>query len=142
MPAAWIDPPAQCTDWTGKPWTPASDTPATVIDRCRGRARGVATPIGWLPRPDELNLEGLTLAPGALDRLLSIDRAGWAGALRSQSEFFARFGARLPQEMQQEHDGLAERIGGERLRPGARRHDRQRERTDTTPSPRGRGEGA
>jgi phosphoenolpyruvate carboxykinase (GTP) len=83
-----------------------------VIDRCRGRARGIESPIGWLPRPGELKLEGLTLAPGALDHLLSIDRDGWAGALLSQSEFFARFGARLPKEMLQEHDGLAERIEG------------------------------
>jgi phosphoenolpyruvate carboxykinase (GTP) len=81
-----------------------------VIDRCRGRAKGVETPIGHLPRREELNVDGLSLADGALDRLLAIDREGWVEALRSQSEFFARFGTRLPKEMMQEHDHLKERI--------------------------------
>jgi phosphoenolpyruvate carboxykinase (GTP) len=83
-----------------------------VIDRCRGRARGVETPIGYLPAPGELNVEGLNLAPGALDRLLAIDRQGWRDALLSQAEFFGRFGARLPKEMMREHESLKARLEG------------------------------
>jgi len=81
-----------------------------VIDRCRGRAKGVESPIGYLPDRSELNTKGLDLSKDALDRLLAIDRNGWAEALRSQSEFFARFGDRLPKEMLQEHDHLRDRI--------------------------------
>jgi phosphoenolpyruvate carboxykinase (GTP) len=81
-----------------------------VIDRCRGRARGVETPIGYLPAANELNTEGLDLSESVLNRLMAIDREGWAEALRSQSEFFARFGTRLPKEMMREHDSLKERI--------------------------------
>ncbi len=81
-----------------------------VIDRCRGRAKGVESPIGYLPDRAELNTEGLNLPDGALDRLLAIDREGWTEALHSQSGFFARFGTRLPKEMRREHDGLRERL--------------------------------
>jgi len=81
-----------------------------VIDRCRGRAKGVETPIGYLPDRNELNTRGLDLSKDALDRLLAIDRNGWAEALRSQSEFFGRFGDRLPKAMLQEHDHLKDRI--------------------------------
>ena len=81
-----------------------------VIDRCRGRAKGVESPIGYLPDRAELNTEGLSLPDGALDRLLAIDREGWTEALHSQSGFFARFGTRLPKEMRREHDGLRERL--------------------------------
>ncbi len=81
-----------------------------VIDRCRGRARGVESPIGYLPDRAELNTEGLNLPDGALDRLLAVDREGWTEALHSQSDFFARFGARIPKEIMREHDGLRERL--------------------------------
>ncbi len=88
-----------------------------VIDRCRGRAKGVESPIGYLPDRAELNTKGLKLPDGALDRLLAIDREGWTEALHSQSEFFARFGTRLPKEMMREHDGLRERLEAKGVGP-------------------------
>ncbi len=83
-----------------------------VIGRCRGRLSAEETPIGYLPRRADLDVEGLNLASGALDRLLEIDRQGWLDALKSQKEFFARFGDRLPATMRDEHDNLKARIEG------------------------------
>ena len=81
-----------------------------VIDRCEGKAQSVSTPIGVMPTKDAIDVEGLNLPAGAMDRLLEVDREGWERALRGQEEFFDQFGARLPQEMRQENEALRQRL--------------------------------
>jgi len=81
-----------------------------VLDRCAGRGEAIETPIGMLPTPGAIDVDGLNLAPAALQRLLAIDRDGWLSALASQDEFFASFGSRLPDAMHKEHDALATRL--------------------------------
>ncbi|MEE9229092.1 MAG: phosphoenolpyruvate carboxykinase (GTP) [Acidobacteriota bacterium] len=81
-----------------------------IIARCRGEGRAIETPIGCVPAPDAIDVEGLNLSPGAMDRLFEIDHEGWIAALESQSALFDRFEDRLPQEMRQEHDALEKRL--------------------------------
>ncbi|HET8947375.1 MAG TPA: phosphoenolpyruvate carboxykinase (GTP) [Candidatus Polarisedimenticolia bacterium] len=81
-----------------------------VIGRCDGKARAVETPIGLMPTQDAIDTEGLTLAPGAMDRLLEVDDDGWTRALRGQDEFFDQFGGRIPQELRQENEALGRRL--------------------------------
>ena len=45
-----------------------------------------------------------------MDRLLAIDRDGWLAALKSQEEFFGRFGTHLPEPMRKQHLDLKKRI--------------------------------
>src|SRR5262249_31916485 len=77
-----------------------------VIDRCQGKGGMVETPIGIMPTATAIDTEGLQLAPGTMEKLLAIDLEGWRSATRSQEEFFAKFGKRLPAGIQQEHDAL------------------------------------
>jgi len=91
-----------------------------VIDRCRGTGRATESPIGLLPAPGGLDVEGLDLPPTAMDRLLAVDHQGWIDALKSQEEFFARFEDRLPEPMRREHDALERRLRDARARIGAR----------------------
>jgi len=91
-----------------------------VIDRCRGTGRATESPIGLLPAPGGLDVEGLDLTPTAMDRLLAVDHQGWIDALKSQAEFFARFEDRLPEQMRREHDALERRLRDARARIGAR----------------------
>src|SRR5271166_6178666 len=48
-----------------------------VIDRCKGSARAHDTAIGHLPNPADLDLQGLDIAPGALEELLAVDPKLW-----------------------------------------------------------------
>ena len=81
-----------------------------VISRCRGEGLAVETPIGYVPEPGAISVEGLDLSPGAMDRLFEIDHQGWIAALESQTALFDKFGDRLPKEMRQEHDALEKRL--------------------------------
>ena len=91
-----------------------------VIERCRGTGKAVETPIGWLPAPGALDVEGAGITPSSYERLLAVDLEGWRNALKSQEEFFDRFGERLPPEIREEHVALARRLQGAQLASSAR----------------------
>jgi phosphoenolpyruvate carboxykinase (GTP) len=82
-----------------------------MIERIQGRAQGVETPVGDVPAPGALNLEGLSLDKATLDTLLKVDREEWAEEVPEIRAFFDRFGERLPPELSRSLDGLAQRLG-------------------------------
>ncbi|HZS33151.1 MAG TPA: phosphoenolpyruvate carboxykinase (GTP) [Methylomirabilota bacterium] len=81
-----------------------------VIKRCKGVGQAEETPIGYLPTPGAIERRGLDLTDAVMMELLAVDREGWRGVLRGQSEFFAKFGDRLPAGIQEQHDLLARRL--------------------------------
>src|SRR5262249_47634107 len=81
-----------------------------IFERCDGRADAVDTAIGRLARPADLDTTGLALAAGTLERLLSVDVEGWLTEVPLIREHFAKFGAHLPESLQQEVDDLEKRL--------------------------------
>ena len=81
-----------------------------ILDRIRGQGNAVETPVGLVPTVGALDLNGLSLPPGTMEELLSIDRAAWFEELEDQRKFFDRFGERLPREMREEHQKLGQRL--------------------------------
>ncbi|MBI2531942.1 MAG: phosphoenolpyruvate carboxykinase (GTP), partial [Deltaproteobacteria bacterium] len=68
------------------------------------------TPIGYVPKAASLTGEGLNIAQSDLDQLVAFDSEGWKNNLKSQSDFFATFGDRLPAGIKEEHKSLANRL--------------------------------
>jgi phosphoenolpyruvate carboxykinase (GTP) len=81
-----------------------------VFERCAGKADGVETPIGVVPRPSDLDLVGLDLDHDDVAELLAVDREGWANEVPLIREYYASFGARMPRELIGELDALERRI--------------------------------
>jgi phosphoenolpyruvate carboxykinase (GTP) len=84
---------------------------AWVFERCAGRADAVETAIGRLPAADALPVDGLDLAPGAIDELLSVSDDDWRAELPLIEAHYSQFGDRLPAELRAELDALAKRLG-------------------------------
>jgi phosphoenolpyruvate carboxykinase (GTP) len=79
-----------------------------IIDRCQGAANARDTAIGQLPHPQDLDTQGLELAPGALEDLLAVDPASWRAEFKGIADYFAEFGARIPPALATElNDSLA-----------------------------------
>lgn len=74
-----------------------------IVNRCKGSAGAVETPIGLLPRREDLNLAGTGLNDADLDLLLTVDGAGWAREYAGIGEYLASFGPRTPAALHQEH---------------------------------------
>ena len=81
-----------------------------IIDRVSGDAAARDTPIGQLPTPSCLDLRGLPLAEGAIEKLLAVDVAGWREEASRHREFFTKFGPHLPAELWQQHALLTEKL--------------------------------
>jgi phosphoenolpyruvate carboxykinase (GTP) len=81
-----------------------------IVDRLEGTAQGRSTPIGVLPAPTELDLDGLDIAAADLDVLLSVDAEVWSQEAALMPEYFARFGDRLPQAITDELQALTARL--------------------------------
>jgi phosphoenolpyruvate carboxykinase (GTP) len=70
---------------------------AWIVERCQGRAQGVETPLGVMPRYEDLNWNGLAkMAATRFAELSEVNAAAWREELHSHDELFARLGPRLP----------------------------------------------
>ncbi|NKB41804.1 MAG: phosphoenolpyruvate carboxykinase (GTP), partial [Ilumatobacter sp.] len=70
-----------------------------VFDRCDGNGDVIDTPIGKLPVPGSLDIDGLKIDAADLEALLTVDSDGWKQAVPQIREHFARFGDKLPDEL-------------------------------------------
>jgi phosphoenolpyruvate carboxykinase (GTP) len=71
-----------------------------------GQVRGRQTPVGIVPAPVELDLDGLAIAPAELDRLLSIDTPRWQQEMKHREQHLQQFPG-LPEEIWQAHHRVA-----------------------------------
>jgi phosphoenolpyruvate carboxykinase (GTP) len=81
-----------------------------IFERCNGTAHAVETPIGRLPRPEDLDTRGLDMAPGALSKLLSVDVPGWLAEVPLINSFFEEIGEHLPPALREEALQLERRL--------------------------------
>ncbi len=81
-----------------------------IVDRARGRAQGRETPIGWVPRYQDINWEGLNIPPEAFAQLEAVDRKAWLREVMDHEELFLALHDHLPAEMIYERELLICRL--------------------------------
>jgi phosphoenolpyruvate carboxykinase (GTP) len=81
-----------------------------ILERVEGRGSAQETPIGYVPGPGGLTLDGLKISPAAIEELLRVNPDDWQSELDDTRQFFDKFGARLPREMREEHERLVSRL--------------------------------
>jgi phosphoenolpyruvate carboxykinase (GTP) len=69
---------------------------AWILERVEGIAPAVASPLGWLPAPGAVELEGLNVSEGDWQQLFAIDPAAHLIEADDAEKFFERFGDRVP----------------------------------------------
>ena len=82
-----------------------------VLKRAFGEAEAVESEIGWLPRPEDINLEGTDVSRETLEGLLTVDRDLWRTECEGIRAYYEQFGERLPQELAAELDSLEAKLG-------------------------------
>lgn len=81
-----------------------------ILDRCNNSVEAVETPIGYVPRQQDIDLTGLTLAQGTLEKLFEVNPADWRVELSNIRIFFKTFKTALPDELWAEFQSLEKRI--------------------------------
>jgi phosphoenolpyruvate carboxykinase (GTP) len=71
-----------------------------IVERARGRAVSIESPIGWMPRYEDLDWRGLEgFLRQQFNELMSVDRDAWQQELLSHEELFVKLYDRLPKEL-------------------------------------------
>lgn len=82
-----------------------------ILDRCEGKVDAVETPIGYEPKPEDINIEGLDIDLDTIKSLLNVDIDLWKEEAKGIEEFYAKFGDKLPEELRHQLAALKERLG-------------------------------
>jgi phosphoenolpyruvate carboxykinase (GTP) len=85
-----------------------------IIRRISGEVGAVDSPIGRLPRREDLNLEGLEITDADLDELFDVNVDAWLAEADSTEEFYSIFGSKLPAALRSELDALRYRLNAAR----------------------------
>jgi phosphoenolpyruvate carboxykinase (GTP) len=84
-----------------------------IVERLEGRAQAVETPVGSVPAPASLDVDGLNLPPEALEAVLAVKAEDWQAELALIEDWFAMVGPRLPAALRTELDALADHVAPE-----------------------------
>jgi phosphoenolpyruvate carboxykinase (GTP) len=82
-----------------------------AVERIEGTAAAVETPVGYVPAPGALDVDGLDMSPSDLSAVSSVDPEEWRSELPQIEEWFATIGDHLPTGMRDELDALRLRLG-------------------------------
>ena len=77
-----------------------------IINRCEDKVDAVETPIGFVPKAEDINLEGLDFTIDQLKGILEVDKELWATEAEGIKEFYKKFGDKLPKELNDELNTL------------------------------------
>jgi len=81
-----------------------------IVDRVQGRTHGCESPIGWMPRYEDIEWAGLKFPKERFEELQSVDRAAWRAEVMGHEELFLDLHNHLPPEMIYERELLIYRL--------------------------------
>ena len=82
-----------------------------ILARCDGKVDARISPIGYLPYPEDINIEGMQdVTPDTIRDLLTIDTKSWLEDVDNIRDFYHQVGDRVPQAMWDELDALEARL--------------------------------
>lgn len=85
-----------------------------ILARCNGEVDAIESPIGYIPKAEDIDITGLEdegITIDVLKDLLSIDKDSWTQEVKEQAVFLERFD-RLPKEIKNQYDALVKRLEG------------------------------
>jgi phosphoenolpyruvate carboxykinase (GTP) len=82
-----------------------------VVERLEGTGGAIETPVGFVPEPSDLDLAGLDVSAADIKAALAVDQAEWRAELPQITEWFDKFGDKLPGVLWAELDALKARLG-------------------------------
>ena len=83
-----------------------------ILDRCEGKVDAVKTAIGYVPKPEDINLEGISgnVTTDTVRDLLTVDTEAWLEDITNIEQFYEQVGSHVPAELREELAALAARL--------------------------------
>ena len=84
-----------------------------IIKRCNNEIDAQETPIGFLPKSEDINTSGLTITEEAMEELVLVDNQKWLDEMAGIREYFEEYEERLPEKLLEEHSKVIEALNAE-----------------------------
>jgi len=81
-----------------------------ILDRSHGRVGARETVVGYAPRPEDLNTNGLGISDEALREITAVNLDEWQAELESEKEWFDKLGKTLPRSLALQRELLLARV--------------------------------
>ncbi len=81
-----------------------------IIDRCEDKVDADEVAIGYVPKAEDINIEGLEIGIDTIKDLLNVDKETWKKEAEGIEEFYSQFGDRLPKELSDELESLKKKL--------------------------------
>ncbi len=81
-----------------------------ILKRCEETVDADETAIGYVPKPEDINLDGCGVDKETLKGLLNVDTETWKKEAEGIKEFYKKFGDKLPKELNDELASLESRL--------------------------------
>lgn len=82
-----------------------------ILDRCDNKIDADITPIGFVPKAEDINIDGLDgITVETVKKLLTVDKELWAEDVANIKEFYSKLGDKLPTELKEEFKALEQRL--------------------------------
>ena len=81
-----------------------------IIDRCEGKADATETAIGYVPKPEDIDLTDLDMDIETLKDILEVDKEVWTKEAAEIEEHYKKFGDRLPEQLREQLNNLKENL--------------------------------
>jgi phosphoenolpyruvate carboxykinase (GTP) len=69
-----------------------------IVERSRGKVSAIESPIGWMPKYDDITWDGLDFPKDEYETLMEVDREAWKNEILAHEELFSRMYDKLPKE--------------------------------------------
>ncbi|MDQ3129129.1 MAG: phosphoenolpyruvate carboxykinase (GTP) [Acidobacteriota bacterium] len=71
-----------------------------IVERARGKSIGIETPLGWMPRYEDMDWRGMEdFTREDFEKVMNLDRDAWLKEIGSHDDLFYKLYDRLPKEM-------------------------------------------
>lgn len=81
-----------------------------IIDRCEGNADAVETAIGYVPKPEDIDLTDLDMDIETLKSILKVDKDVWEKEAAEIEEHYKKFGDKLPAQLREQLEILKKNL--------------------------------
>ena len=81
-----------------------------VVERVNGKVDAVKTAIGYLPKKEDLYLDGLNVSDAAMEELFHLEKDEWLAEVESIKEHYANYGEKMPAALKEQLKALEARI--------------------------------
>jgi len=81
-----------------------------IVDRCEGNADATETAIGYIPKPEDIDLTDIDVDMDTLKSILKVDKDVWVKEAAEIEEHYKKFGDKLPKELRVQLETLKDNL--------------------------------